>query len=224
MLFRSKSVGNRTAAALVGLCVGHPGLVRFGWEGFEQTVADWFLPDGTTSESPAYATMTLGNIWDLPQALRGYSEPADYRDASGRRRTAVDLYHGTAYGRVWENMFRGLQGDLSYPCYADSYRHSQLGGNFVELMVANYPERPEYLALLRENFGADLARRPRSACVLGYGFNRPDVASRRVPRVQGRNLRLAPDGVTFDVVSPWGTAHVRGKVLGRFNEIGRAHV
>jgi hypothetical protein len=48
----NKSVGNRTAAALVGLCVGHPGLVRFGWEGFQQTVDGWFLPDGTTSESP----------------------------------------------------------------------------------------------------------------------------------------------------------------------------
>lgn len=154
----NKSVGNRTAAALVGLAVGHPGLVRFGWEGFEQTVSDWFLPDGTTSESPAYATMTLGNIWDLPQALRGYSEPEGYRDAQGRRRTATDLYHGTAYGRVWENMFRGLQGDLSYPAFADSYRHSTLSNLFTELMVANYPERPEYLALLREQCGTDLAR------------------------------------------------------------------
>ena len=65
----NKSVGNRTAAALVGLCVGHPGLVRFGWDGFQRTVDDWFLPDGTTSESPAYATMTLGNIW----VAHGYS-------------------------------------------------------------------------------------------------------------------------------------------------------
>ena len=154
----NKSVGNRTAAALVGLCVGHPGLVRFGWDGFQQTIDEWFLPDGTTSESPAYATMTLGNIWDMPQALRGYSEPAGYRAPDGRRRVATDLYHGTAYERVWENCFKGLQGDLFFPPYADSYRDSKLSSHFVELMAANYPERPEYLALLKETCGEDLAR------------------------------------------------------------------
>lgn len=152
----NKSVGNRTAAALVGLCVGHPGLVRFGSDGFQQTLDDWFLPDATTSESPAYATMTLGNIWDMPQALRGYSEPRDYRGPDGKTRDAADLYRGTAYERVWENCFKGLQGDLKYPSFADSYRTSSLGSHFVELMAANYPERPEYLALLKELCGPKL--------------------------------------------------------------------
>jgi len=154
----NKSVGNRTAAALVGLCVGHPELVRFGWDGFQQTVDGWFLPDGTTSESPAYATMTLGNIWDMPQALRGYNEPESYRGPDGKRRVAVNLYRGTAYERIWENAFKGLQGNLTYPPYADSYVHSGLGSNFVELMVANYPERSDYLGLLKELCGPDLDR------------------------------------------------------------------
>ncbi|MDO8541181.1 MAG: heparinase II/III family protein [Opitutaceae bacterium] len=154
----NKSVGNRTAAALVGLCVGHPRLVRFGWEGFQRTVDGWFLPDGTTSESPAYAMMTLGNIWDLPQALRGYSDPPGYRDASGQRLDGVDLYHGTSYGRAWEACFKGLQGNLRYPPFADSYPSSGLGSHFVELMVANYPEHPEYLSLLKETSGRGLTR------------------------------------------------------------------
>ncbi|MEI2765485.1 MAG: hypothetical protein V9F82_07345 [Dermatophilaceae bacterium] len=154
----NKSVGNRTAAALVGLCVGHPGLVRFGWDGFQQTIDEWFLPDGTTSESPAYAMMTLHNVWDMPQALRGYTEPAGYRGPDGKRRVAVDLYHGTAYERIWENCFKGLQGDLTFPAYADSYRDTRIGSNFLELMAANYPERPEYLALLKETCGEDLAK------------------------------------------------------------------
>lgn len=154
----NKSVGNRAAAALVGLCVGHPGLVRFGWEGFQRTVDGWFLPDGTTSESPAYATMTLGNISDLAQALRGYADPPGYRDAMGERVEALDPYHGTGYARVWAAMFQGLQGDLRYPPFADSYRNSSLGANFVELMAANYPARPEYLALLKATAGTDLTR------------------------------------------------------------------
>lgn len=153
----NKSVGNRTAAALVGLAVGHPGLVRFGWDGFQQTIDSWFLPDGTTSESPAYAMMTLHNVWDMPQALRGYNEPAGYNGPDGQRRTAVDLYRGTAYERIWQNCVDGLQGDLSYPAFADSYRTTTLGAQFAELLVANYPERPHYLTLLKEATGPDLA-------------------------------------------------------------------
>ena len=117
----------------------------------------WFLPDGTTSESPAYGTMTLGGIWDLAQAFRGYSDPPGYRDAAGKRIDSLDLYHGTAYERVWECFFRGLQGDLHYPPYADSSRGSSLGVNFIELMVSNYPDRPQYLALLKETLGAGRA-------------------------------------------------------------------
>jgi len=150
----NKSVSNRTAAALVGMCVGDPELVRFGLEGFHRTVDGWFLADGTTSESPAYGTMTLGGIWDLAQAVRGYSDPPDYRDADGKRLDSIDLYHGTAYERVWEAFFRGLQGDLRYPPYADSHRSSSLGANYIELMVSNYPDRPQYLALLQETLGS----------------------------------------------------------------------
>jgi len=63
-VINNKSVSNRTASALVGMCVGHPELVRFGLEGFHKTVDGWFLPDGATSESPGYGMMTLGGIWD----------------------------------------------------------------------------------------------------------------------------------------------------------------
>ncbi|MES2692716.1 MAG: heparinase II/III family protein [Verrucomicrobiota bacterium] len=174
----NKSVGNRTAAALVGLCVGHPGLVRFGWDGFQKTIDEWFLPDGTTSESQAYATMTLGNIWDMPQALRGYSEPEGYRGPDGQRRVAVDLYHGTAYEKIWENLLRGLQGDLTFPAFADSYRTSGLGAQFVELMAANYPERPEYLALLKEVCGPDLTRGQAS---LALYYREPGLEQKSAP-------------------------------------------
>jgi hypothetical protein len=197
----NKSVGNRTAAALVGLCVGHPGLVRFGWDGFQQTIDEWFLPDGTTSESPAYAMMTLHNIWDMPQALRGYSEPAGYRGPDGRRRVATDLYHGTAYERVWANCFRGLQGDLTFPAYADSYRDTRLGSNFLELMVANYPERPDYLALLKETCGADLAK---GYAPLALYYREPGLENKPAPPVvlpdwcspelRIGHLRTGPDG------------------------------
>ena len=213
----NKSVGNRTAAALVGLCLGHPGLVRFGWDGFQQTIDDWFLRDGTTSESPAYANMTLGNTWDLPQALRGYSEPAGYAGPDGRRRAAVDLYHGTAYERIWANCLQGLQGDLTYPPSADSYLHSRLGSNFVELMVANYPEHPEYLSLLKETCGPDLAR---GFAPLALYYRTPGVEATTAPGISLRDwcppelrighLRTGAEGresLLLLSASHWGNHH-----------------
>lgn len=159
----NKSVSNRSAASLVGMCVGHPNLVRFGLEGFYMTVDGWFLADGATSESPAYGLMTPGGIWELAQAFRGYSDPPGYCDAAGKRIDGLDLYHGTAYERVWECFFCGLQGDLRYPPIADSMRETDLSANYVELMAVNYPECPQYLALLKETLGAgssaDVARR-----------------------------------------------------------------
>ncbi|MBI5693459.1 MAG: heparinase II/III family protein [Verrucomicrobia bacterium] len=213
----NKSVGNRTAAALVGLCVGHPGLVRFGWDGFQQTIDGWFLPDGTTSESPAYANMTLGNVWDMPQALRGYSEPPGYAGPDGRRRVAADLYHGTAYERIWENCFKGLQGDLTYPPYADSYVGTRLGTNFLELMVANYPERPQYLTLLRESAGLELSR---GSAALALYYREPGLESRPSPPItlpdwcspelRLGHLRTGADGreslLTLSA-SHWGNHH-----------------
>lgn len=213
----NKSVGNRTAAALVGLCVGHPGLVRFGWEGFQQTVDGWFLPDGTTSESPAYATMTLGNIWDMGQALRGYSDPPGYRDAAGTRVDRLDPYRGTAYERVWTATFNGLQGDLKYPAYADSYVTSTLGAHFVELMVANYPERPEYLALLRETCGPDLTR---GMAPLALYYREPGLETKAAPalalpdwvspHLRIGHLRTGADGresLLLLSASHWGGHH-----------------
>ena len=79
----NKSVGNRAGAAVVGMCVGHPGLVHFGLEGFRRCVDEWFLPDGGTSESPAYAMMTMNGIAPFALALRDYSDPPGYAP-SGR--------------------------------------------------------------------------------------------------------------------------------------------
>jgi hypothetical protein len=191
----NKSVSNRTAAGLVGMCVGHPELVRFGLEGFQKTISGWFLSDGTTSESPTYGLMTLGGIWDFAQAMRSYRDPAGYHNATGQRIDLLDLYHGTAYERVWDGFFRGMQGDLSHPPYADSFPKYGLGENFLELMVSNYPERRQYLALLRETVGSsnamasdarsDVARRELLKELPAAGqalyIREPDLARRRSP-------------------------------------------
>ena len=170
----NKSVSNRTAVGLVGMCVGHPGLVRFALDGFNKTINDWYLSDGTTSETPFYGLMTLGGIWDMAQASRDYSDPSGYNDRQGKRIDSLDLYHDTNYHRVLDCFFKGLQGDLHYPPYADSFRNTSLDLAYVELMAANFPSRPEYLALLKEMCGKDLSRHT------GTGMKRKIVGGKEI--------------------------------------------
>jgi hypothetical protein len=154
----NKAVGNRCAAGIVGLVIGEPQLVRFGMEGFDLTINSWFLPDGGTPESPAYAMMTLGGTAGFVQALRDYSDPLGYHDAKGKRYDHFDPYHDTNYGKVWDGMFNTLQGDLVFPPFADSYQTTGLGASYTELMADNYPDRPQYLSLLKEYVKGDWSK------------------------------------------------------------------
>ena len=88
----NKSVGTRACAAMVGMCVGHPGLVRFGLEGLRSTVDGWFSLDGGTSESSGYALMTMAGIQNLALVLRDYSDPAGYAGPDGQRLDHFDSF------------------------------------------------------------------------------------------------------------------------------------
>jgi len=76
---------------------------------------------------------------------------------------------------------------------------------------------------LDDKFGAELVARLRrpNLNVIGYGFARNGASgtagSRRLLRVQGRNLQLCPDGLSFDVSTPWGSASLSSGLIGRFN-------
>jgi len=154
----NKSVGNATAVALVGMALGHPGMVRFGLDVFMKTIDGWFLPDGGTSESWSYALMTLSGIQALGQAFRGYSDPPGYTDPDGRRLESLDLFRHPAYQRIWEAMLNGLQGDLNYPPLADGHKADGIGTFYAEMMAASYPENPQYRALLKALAGDGLQK------------------------------------------------------------------
>lgn len=144
----NKSVGNRTGAAVVGMVVGHPGLVRFGLDGFKRTVEEWFLPDGGTSESAAYALMTMSGIRPFALAFRHYSDPPGYTAADGTRLDDFDACRDTRYGDCWQGLLWSLQGDLCFPPSADSYRTTGIGAAFAELLAVAYPT-DEHVALLK---------------------------------------------------------------------------
>ena len=143
----NKSVTNLNAAGLVGMTVGDPGLVRTGAKGFWHFARNWFLADGTTSESPAYGLMTLGGMWQFGEALHGYSDPMGYRGRD--RMQAFDLYGEGSYRSVYRAFYDTLFPNLNYPVSADSNVPTSLGSHYAELMAARYG-LPEYRALLNE--------------------------------------------------------------------------
>jgi len=173
----NKSVGNRAGAAVVGMCVGHPGLVRFGLEGFLKTVDGWFLPDGGTSESPAYAMMTMGGIRPFAFAFRDYTDPPGYVGPDGTRLEGFDACRDTRYGDCWQGLIWTLQGDLRFPPSADSYRTTSIGASYAELIAVAYPT-DQHLALLKEIAGADLARGSAQEAVF---YRQPGLEERDVP-------------------------------------------
>jgi len=75
---------------------------------------------------------------------------------------------------------------------------------------------------LDDAFGIHLAEQSleQGVSVIGYGFDRPlpiALRGRRVPRVIGRDLHMGPDGLSFEVATPWGDARIESGLVGRFN-------
>ena len=152
-LINNKSVGNRAGAAVVGLVTGHPLMVRFGLDGFQKTVDEWFLPDGGTSESAAYAMMTMGCIAPFAYAFRGYSEPAGFTPPDQSPRLAdFNACRDTEYGTAWQALIWTLQGDLRFPPLADSYVTTGISAVYAELIALGYPT-PEHLVLAKVKSG-----------------------------------------------------------------------
>ncbi len=197
----NKSVGNRAGAAMVGMCVGHPGLVRFGLEGLRSTVDGWFLPDGGTSESSGYALMTMSGIQNLALVLRNYSDPAGYAGPDGQRLDHFDSFRDTRYGDCWQSLIWTLQGDLRHPPSADSYRTTSIGSSFAELIAIAYPN-DEHVAFLKELAGKDL----------GAGAGEQALFLRE----PGLESRAVPAFALHDVVFPFlAQAYLRTGATGR---------
>lgn len=197
----NKSVGNRAGAAVVGICVGHPEMVRFGVEGFQEAVNNWFLPDGGTSESPAYAIMTMTGLRPFALALRGYSDPEGYKAADGFRLDNFNANRDSRFGDCWQALIWTLQGDLLFPPSADSYRSTDIGPIFAE-QIATADPTDEHLALLKEVAG-DVPGRAAARDALFY--REPGLADRPTPPLQ-----------LPDVVFPFlAQGHLRAGETGR---------
>jgi len=81
-----------------------------------------------------------------------------------------------------------------------------------------WPSLSHVVVNVDDAFGCELAQRwkHRRSALLGYGFARRG-ARLRGPCVEGRNLRLGLQGISFDIASPWGRATLESPLIGRFN-------
>lgn len=213
----NKSVGNRAGAAVVGMCLGHPGLVRFGLLGFQRAVDEWFLPDGGTSESPAYAMMTMNGIRPLALALRDYADPPGFVEPEGKRLDGFNAFRDTRYGDCWQGLLWTLQGDLRFPPSADSYRSTDIGASYAELLAMAYPT-DEHRAFLKATSTGDvpagdaarnamLYREPAAETPQTPPLALPDVV---FPFLAQGYLRSGPagrDSLALLNASDWGGHH-----------------
>ena len=207
----NKTISARTAVAAIGAVVGDPLLVRWGLDGFERTLTEWFLPDGSTSESPAYGLMVLNSLWQLGEILHGYSDPPGFRDAAGDRIDSLDIYRNVRYQAVWQNMYASLLPNLRYPPIADSYTTSTLSEIMVLLMALRFDDVPEFTSLLRHRMGdlflLLLYRDPAMDLSQAPSLRFPDVL---FPAWRLGYLRAGANGEEATVilnVSDWGVHH-----------------
>lgn len=160
-----------------------------------------------------------GGVNTTPDAAWLHGKLRDW-NRDGARAVAMEVSsHGLEQGRVAGvefdvALFTNLTRDhLDYHGTMANYRRAKtrlFEWDTLKWRVLNLDDR----------WGVELAlpSPQRRGDVLGYGFGFNRLAgSRRVPCVQGRNLRLGLHGVSFDVSTPWGAAQVRSKVIGRFN-------
>ncbi len=221
----------RRAGEIAGHVYGRPSakLWMIGVTGTngKTSCSQWIAQSLTRSGRRCAVIGTLGS--GFPKALEPSANTtpdavwlhAALADFSRRGACAVSMEvssHGLAQHRLSGVEFdvallTNLTRDhLDYHGTMRSYRAAKAGlfrWPFLKYAVLN----------LDDKFGVDLAsRRPgRGLTVLGYGFGRTPPRRRGLLRVQGRNLRVGASGLSFDVSTPWGSASLESRLIGRFN-------
>ena len=133
----NKAVGNRAGVALAGLVIDSHEMARFGLDGFMETVNSWFLGDGGTSESAAYALQTVNGLVVYGKAYRNYSDPDD--TTSDPKYNNFNVNTDTRFDQVWQYLAWTLQSNFYYAPLADSYVTSTLGTTQSEYLGVHFP-------------------------------------------------------------------------------------
>ena len=176
----------RALSGAVGLLFRQPERVHRALEGLQSLLDECFHFDGFCKESPAYSSMHLGLMGEIPDLLCGYSDPAGYVPAAGPRLEDFDPYQQlTRYRLALESMVRMLCPDRKYPVIGDTQAGSGIGTEFVEILADHYGSR--YARLLETVQRAPLAKKGSTYAL----WNRdPDLRAEAEPAGSDAGLPL----------------------------------
>ena len=101
----NKSTLNVKGCAIVGLVVGNAILVRFGLDGFNRCFDEYFLKDGSTSQSVTYGLKTLMGFGGFNLAFRNYSDPSYYTPGPDEiQYKNFNINRDTEYESLWHSL------------------------------------------------------------------------------------------------------------------------
>ncbi len=213
--FNNKSATNRSAAGIVGLCLDDPNLVRFGLDGFNHFVYNWFLEDGMSSESPGYGFMTLNGIRHFADAAHGYSLSADSGAPEAGPRE-LDIYGDSRYRAVLEGYVKSPMPDLGYGVIADDVTACRMSADIADIIAARYGDA-NHVALLAElcefdleNHGGEYALFHRDPDLKADPSSPLILTDRFFPTLRIGLLRTGEHGRTSTALlsaSDWGGHH-----------------
>ncbi len=203
----NKSTGNRIGIMAAGLVTGIDEYVNVGKECFLQIVENWYLKDGSTSESPAYSMMVMNTMWILSEMLEGFKGFTGDEEA-------LPVYDWYKYHAVWKGMYDTLLQNLLYPASADSYPDSHLNRTFCSILAYRF-NKPEYWALLNEAKKKEKKDQGRD-----FNFLPPKIDHPENPKLKFRDvffpdlkqayMRIGKDnqyGTLILNASEWGAHH-----------------
>jgi len=161
----------RALSAAVGILFQRPKSVRRAFDGFQQLMDRCFHVDGFCMESPSYSGMHLRLMRDIPEILRGYSDPPSYRPENGQRIDNMDPFEEIGrYRLALESMVRMLAPGRRYPVIGDTHHRARLETVWVEILADRYGAR--YAGLLEEVQGKRLAD---AGSEYALWYRRPDL-------------------------------------------------
>jgi len=148
----------RALSAAVGILFERPSSARRALDGFELLMDKSFHFDGFCKESPSYSAMHLGLMRNIPEILRGYSDPEGYQPEEGERFDNLNPFeHVVRYRLALESMVRMLGPHKRYPCIGDTGHTAGLSPDYVEILADRYSH--DYAGLLETVQKAKLSER-----------------------------------------------------------------
>lgn len=146
----------RALSAAAGILFERPQSARHALQGFQQLMDQCFHADGFCVESPSYSSMHLSLMREIPEILRGYSDPPGFQPTDGERIENLDPFMDLdRYRLALESMVRMLAPGRSYPVIGDTHYGARLSVIWAEILADRYGDR--YAALLETVQGKPLA-------------------------------------------------------------------